>query len=105
MTADHIRIRDLEMIIALHETGNVTRAAERVGISEPAFSMQMRKIERRLQIKLFERAKGGMATTACGRSFVPHACDSVHAFRRALHDAHETKYGERHTLTVGCVRL
>jgi len=60
MTSDHIRIRDLELIIALHETGNATRAAERVGISEPAVSQQMRKIQHRLKVKLFERRNGGV---------------------------------------------
>lgn len=105
MTADHIRIRDLELILALHETGNVTRAAERIGVSEPAFSKQIRKIERRLQVRLFERVNSGMATTACGRSFIPHAYGSVHAFRRALHDAHESRFGERHKLMIGVCSL
>ena len=40
MTAQ-LKIRDLELIVALHEEGTLTRAAKRVGITEPAFSKRL----------------------------------------------------------------
>jgi hypothetical protein len=30
----HLKIRDLELVVALHEAGSVTEAAKRVGISD-----------------------------------------------------------------------
>jgi DNA-binding transcriptional LysR family regulator len=45
MAAGNFRIRDLELIVALHEAGNMTQAAKRLGISEPALSKQLQKIE------------------------------------------------------------
>jgi DNA-binding transcriptional LysR family regulator len=101
MTTAHTRIRDLELVLALHEEGNVTRAAQRVGISEPAFSKQIQKIERRIQMQLFERSNGGVATTIWGQVFVPHAYDSVHAFYRAVNEAHESSVGKVHKLRIG----
>lgn len=101
MKTTHIRIRDLEMVLALHEEGNFTRAAQRIGISQPAFSNQLRKIERRLQIRLFERSNGGVITTACGQSFMSHAHNSIHSFHRAVNEAHESQFGERKTLRIG----
>ena len=100
MTAQ-TRIRDLEFIVALHEEGNLTLAAKRLGISEPAFSKQLRKIERRVQARLFERNTGGVVATAPGRAFIVHAVDCIQAFRRAVHDAHEMKYGELQRLRIG----
>ena len=60
MAAGNFRIRDLELIVALHEAGNMTQAAKRLGISEPALSKQLQKIESWVQAPLFERGNGGM---------------------------------------------
>ncbi|MGD0731873.1 MAG: LysR family transcriptional regulator, partial [Terracidiphilus sp.] len=60
MTEGHFRIRDLELVVALHEDGNMTQAAKRLGMSEPALSKQLQKIERRIQTRLFERGNGGV---------------------------------------------
>ena len=48
MTAGQCRIRDLELVVTLHEEGNMTQAAKRLGMSEPALSKQLQKIEYRI---------------------------------------------------------
>ena len=101
MTEGQFRIRDLELVVALHEEGNMTQAAKRLGMSEPALSKQLKKIERRLQTPLFERGNGGVVTTGSGRSFVAHAAESVQAFRRAVHEAQESKHNALHRLRIG----
>ena len=53
MTEGQFRIRDLELVVALHEEGNMTQAAKRLGMSEPALSQQLKKIERRIQTAPF----------------------------------------------------
>jgi DNA-binding transcriptional LysR family regulator len=101
MTAGQCRIRDLELVVTLHEEGNMTQAAKRLGMSEPALSKQLQKIEYRIQTHLFERGNGGVITTGPGSSFVAHAMESVQAFRRAVHEAHESKHNESHRLRIG----
>jgi DNA-binding transcriptional LysR family regulator len=101
MTVGHLRIRDFELIVALHEEGNMTQAANRLGITEPALSQQLKKIERRIQTSLFERGNGGVITTGSGRAFVARAMEIVKAFHRAVHEAHETKHNEPHRLRIG----
>ena len=101
MTPGQTRIRDLELLLVLNEEGNMTRAATRVGISEPALSKQLRKLEKRLQLKLFERGNGGMVTTAGGQAFMTHAHDCFHAFHRAINDAHDSQFGEQQRLRIG----
>jgi len=101
MAVGQFRIRDLELVVALHEEGNMTQAAKRLDISEPALSQQLKKIERRIQSRLFERGNGGLVTTASGRVFVAHAIEIVQEFRRAIQEAHETKHNEAHKLRIG----
>jgi len=96
-----IRIRDLEFVIALHEEGNFTQAAKRVGISEPALSKRLRLIERRVQVKLFNRGTEGAVATDSGRFFVERAQVSIQAFYQGVHDAQEAKYSDHHKLRIG----
>lgn len=97
----HVKIRDLELIIALQEEGNLTQAAKRIGISEPGISKRLRLIERRIHAHLFDRNHGGASITDEGRSFVQSARVSVQAFHQAVYEAHETKRGERPKLRIG----
>ena len=97
----HIKIRDLELVVALHEESNLTQAAERVGITEPAFSKRLRLIERRVKAKLFTRGPGGTVVTDSGRSFVERVQISIQSYYQGVHDAQEAKYGEHHKLRIG----
>ena len=100
MTA-HLRIRDLELIVALHEEGTLTRAARRVRVSEPAFSKRLQLVEHEVQAQLFERGHSGAHATASGRCFVTYATESVHAYHRAVYEAREAKRGEHQKLRIG----
>lgn len=97
----HVKIRDLELVIALYEEANFTQAARRIGISEPALSKRLRLIEQRVHAHLFDRNHEGAAITNQGRSFIEYARISVQAFHQAVHEAHETKRGEYHRLRIG----
>ena len=101
MAGGQFRIRDMEIIVALHEEGNMTQAAKRLGFTEPALSKQLKEIERRIQTLLFERGNGGVVATASGRAFVAHAMEIIQSFRRAIHEAHESKHNEPHRLRIG----
>ena len=100
MTA-HLKIRDLELIVALHEEGTLTQAAKRVGVTEPALSKRLLLIERQVQARLFDRGHEGATITGAGRHFVEHIQESIHSYHRAVHEAREAKRGERHKLRIG----
>jgi LysR family nitrogen assimilation transcriptional regulator len=61
-------LRQISYFVALFEEGSVTRAARRVNVVQPALSMQIAKLERELEQKLFERLPKAMAPTAAGRT-------------------------------------
>ncbi|KAA3630029.1 MAG: LysR family transcriptional regulator [Proteobacteria bacterium] len=50
-----IKLHHLESIAALRETGSMVRAAERLHLSQSALSHQLRELEDRLGVTLFER--------------------------------------------------
>jgi DNA-binding transcriptional LysR family regulator len=99
--SSQLNIRDLEMVIALHEEGNFTRAAKRIGISEPALSKRLQFIEQYVHAQLFERRHDGAYITDSGRMFIEHTSDILHRVRRAVHEAQEAKNGEFRKLHIG----
>ena len=99
--SNHIKIRDLELIVALHEERNFTQAAKRVGISEPALSKRLRLIEQQVKATLFTRGSAGALITASGRPFVERAQVCIQSFYQGVHDAQEAKHGEHHKLRIG----
>ncbi len=99
--AAQLKIRDLELVVALHEEGNLTQAARRVGVTEPALSKRLLQIERQVQAKLFDRSHNGATITGAGRPFVARIRECLHAFHRAIHEAQEAKQGEHHKLRIG----
>lgn len=58
---------------AVAELGHMTRAAERLHVSQPALSAQIRALEELLSVKLFERTSAGMRLTTAGRRLLPDA--------------------------------
>lgn len=55
------------------ELGSVSKAADRLHISQPALSAQVKQLERYLRVKLFERDGKRLVLTAEGRSALEYA--------------------------------
>jgi DNA-binding transcriptional LysR family regulator len=55
------------------ELKSFSAAAGRLGISQPAVSLQVRQLERRFGVKLIERVGRGASPTAAGLEFISHA--------------------------------
>lgn len=68
-----MELYQLKGFAAVAELGQLTRAAERLHISQPALSAQIKALEDELGIALFDRSAAGMALTAAGRHLLPEA--------------------------------
>ncbi|WP_324826774.1 hydrogen peroxide-inducible genes activator [Qipengyuania zhejiangensis] len=66
-------IRQIEIFVRLADTGNMGDAAAALGLTQPAISQQLRNLEDRLGLKLFERVPKGMQLTPSGRDLVASA--------------------------------
>ncbi|MFG2334140.1 LysR family transcriptional regulator [Streptomyces sp. NPDC048604] len=60
--------RLLRYFAAVAQEGSLTRAAERLYVSQPALTKQIRHLEALLDVRLFTRSKSGMALTEPGRA-------------------------------------
>jgi DNA-binding transcriptional LysR family regulator len=75
-----LTFRKLEVFVAVAEDGNFRRAAERLGISQPSVSSQIKSMERYLGYQLFERHRGATAQLSLeGRDFLSRARELVAA--------------------------
>ncbi|MBC9713992.1 LysR family transcriptional regulator [Streptomyces sp. TRM66268-LWL] len=78
--------RLLRYFAAVAEEGHLTRAAERLYVSQPALTKQIRQLEKQLGVQLFVRTPGGMRLTEAGRALadrVPAVLDGLaEALRR-----------------------
>lgn len=65
--------RLLRYFVAVAEEGNLTRAATRVFVSQPALTKQVQQLEKKLGQRLFTRSRAGMALTDAGRALLAAA--------------------------------
>lgn len=60
---------DLDYFLALAASGTLTGTAEHLGISQPALSKAMQRLERKVGARLFNRMARGVELTEAGRAF------------------------------------
>lgn len=65
-------LRQIRYFVALFNEGSVTKAARRLGVVQPALSMQIRKLEEEFNTQLFQRTSRGVEPTASAREFYNH---------------------------------
>ncbi|MFD1935033.1 LysR family transcriptional regulator [Nonomuraea mangrovi] len=70
-----VHLRELRYFVAAAEELHVTRAAERLFVSQPALSKQLRALERQVGCRLFDRVPSGLALTRQGEALLPVARD------------------------------
>lgn len=75
-----MQLRHLQYFAAVADAGTVSAAAERVHITQPALSRQLRQLEDDLGVALFDRSAGRLTLSRTGRELLP-------AVRRLLADA------------------
>jgi DNA-binding transcriptional LysR family regulator len=93
--------RDLRYFVAVAEELHFTRAAERLFVSQPALSKQIRMLERQLGAPLFERDRQGVRLTPVGTALLPHARDVLARWSAAEDAVARATAEQQATLVVG----
>jgi DNA-binding transcriptional LysR family regulator len=96
-----MEIYQLRSFAAVAEMGHLTRAAERLHISQPALSSQIKALEDELGLALFERNPAGMALTAAGRRLLSQAQSVLSAAQALRHEAGALRGGIAGTVRLG----
>ena len=65
-------LRDIEYFAVIAEHGHLGRAAEALGLGQPALSISLRRLERAAEAKLVKRTPKGVELTAVGSALLSH---------------------------------
>ncbi len=96
-------IRQLRYFLEVADAGNFSRAAKRLGVSQPAVSQQMRELETGLRSVLFQRRGKRISLTSAGLVFQEHARLILRQVEKSLQEI-GSEPGELHgTLRVGII--
>lgn len=95
--------RLLRYFTAVAEEGNLTRAAERLYVSQPALTKQIRQLERELGLTLFTRSRSGMALTGAGRELARNAPAVLSSWSHTLRAVRAAESRATRLLRVGFV--
>ncbi|MGA4792096.1 LysR substrate-binding domain-containing protein [Nocardia sp. AB354] len=98
-----MELQQMRYVIAVAETNNFTRAAERCLVVQSALSHQIARLEKELGAKLFERTSRRVRLTDAGAAFLPAARQCLEAAERAAAEVAAAVGDIRGRLTVGLI--
>ena len=98
-----LEIRHLRYFLAVAEAGSFSRAADRLGISQPSVSQQIRDLETALRVPLFQRRGKRILLTPRGFIFQEHACAILRQLETSLQELNSQPGQLRGTLHLGVI--
>jgi DNA-binding transcriptional LysR family regulator len=96
-----VELRQLEHFIAVADELSFTRAAERAHVVQSALSTSVAKLERELDVQLFDRTRQQIKLTSAGERFVVKAHDVLRAARAASQSVDEYRNNLLGTVEFG----
>lgn len=93
--------RDIRQVMAVAEKGSIRRAAEELGMTQPGLSKNLRLIEDRLGVSLFERSTSGVRLTPPGQLLVERGRQVLLDLSAIERDIDDSSRGESGKVTVG----
>lgn len=101
MVGEEMELRHLRYFVAVAEEENVSRAAVKLHLSQPALSRQIRDLEDELGFGLLERRAKSVLLTEAGRTFQGEARAVLQRVEEAIKTAGAVAAGRRAELHVG----
>jgi DNA-binding transcriptional LysR family regulator len=99
-----VELNQLQCFIAVLEEGGFKRATARLGITQPALSYQIKRLEEELGVQVLHRGKGGITATEAGRVLLDHAHLVIGAVREAHQAVRELSGGVTGELRIGTIK-
>ncbi len=98
-----LKTRQLLLLVALAEEGNIHRAAEVLNMTQPAASKLLKDVEDVLGVPLFDRLPRGMRATAYGEAMIRHARVALSSLNQAHDEVQALKAGRFGQVCVGAI--
>lgn len=96
-------VRHLWLFLAVAEEQNFSRAAKRLGMTQPPLTEQIQILEQALKVKLFERSRRGARLTPVGAAILPAVRKFADQLERLELAVDEAVAGHRGMLTIGAI--
>lgn len=98
-----MNFRVLKAFLAVSRTGNITRAAEQLHMSQSALSRRIAELEDEVGSPLFDRTGRCLTLTDRGMRFEAHAREMLEAYDRMKRDMSEAPEALTGMIRLGCV--
>jgi DNA-binding transcriptional LysR family regulator len=96
-----MELRDLEYFAVVAEQRNLGRAAELLGLSQPALSKSIARLEGTMEVKLFQRSAKGMELTAEGSLLLSRARELRQSLRNVAREVSDVSRGHAGHIRIG----
>ena len=96
-----VELRHLRYFVAVAELNNVSKAAQKLRVAQPALSRQIRDLEDELGVPLLERTSRGVSLTEAGKVFAAEARDVLARADEAVKSARAAARGESGEIHLG----
>jgi DNA-binding transcriptional LysR family regulator len=96
-----VELRLLRSFVVVAEEMSFTAAARRLHIAQPPLSMQIRRLEEELGVKLFDRSRRTISLTAAGEALLAETRPLLVQVEQTLNAARRADQGEVGRLSIG----
>ncbi len=96
-----MELRHLRYFIAVALEENVSKAALKLHVSQPALSRQIRDLEEELGFELLERSAKSVRLTEAGRTFLDEASEVIERLEQGIEKARSVALPENQELHIG----
>lgn len=93
----------MRCFVAVAEELSFRRAADRMGMTQPPLSRQIKLLEERVNLTLLERSNRHVRLTSAGESFYHSAIDIIQRSEHAILNARQAERGETGNISLGFV--
>lgn len=94
--------RSLHQFLAVAETGSISAASKQLNVTQPTITVNIKNLEDKHQVELFERSSRGMRLTSFGSILYEKTRVMARLETQASQEIENLRTGEREIIGVGC---
>jgi molybdate transport repressor ModE-like protein len=103
LLAKYLRMRQLQLLLALQQSGSILQAAKKLHMSQSAATQALSELEKVLELQLFERHARGIRATAAGKALIDSATAVMHTLEDTASVLVEISSGAKAALRLGVI--